>query len=166
MTRGDGQMVENGHPTRKDKIVLIAASLFLVVLAFIAMFVLRNDNAKEREIFKIPVSESELIVYSKENYNSVKVYKQNGRVVINAESESELFDGSQFQFTTDSDITASDVEIIWMTIGGSTKITDDDAGVIAQIKIFDNGEPVFDTTVNFIKNATDAVGEVLKESSK
>ena len=85
---------------------------------------------------------------------------QENPLVVNAESEAAFFDGVQFIVETEGEITSENVEIIWMTIGGKKEQTEDNDRIIAEIKICDNDELIFDTKINFAKKAFDAVEDV------
>ena len=118
--------------------------IFVAVTAY-----LHEKNAdKSEEIFVIPVNNDELFVSLEEKYNSIKVYKQTNMLVINAQSETAFFDGAQFTVETDGKITPEDIEITWMTIGGNTEQAEDNDRIIAEIKIYDNDELIFDKKIN------------------
>ena len=45
------------------------------------------------ELFVVPVTRDELFISSEEGYNSIEIYKQENKLVINALSEAAFFDG-------------------------------------------------------------------------
>lgn len=145
---------------KKGGILLIALVLVIVLL----VFALGNHAGGTTEIFAIPVSADELIAGSSEGYNSVKIYQHENQVIINAKSEAAFFDGAQLTAEASGAVTAEDVEIIWMTVTGGTEKTEDNDRVIAEIKISDNGELIYDTRINFAKKAFDAVEDVLNRT--
>lgn len=57
-----------------------------------------------------------------------------------------------------------DIEITWMTIGGNTEYVEGNDRIIAEIKISDNDELIFDTKINFAKKAFDAIEDVLERN--
>ena len=143
---------------KKEIIVIISLLIFWGCVAY-----LTRDNKKSGEDSVIqPIVGGELLVSSKGGYHSVEIYKQENMLVINAESKAAFFDGAQFTVETQGDISPEDVEIIWMTIGGGTEETEHNDFIIAEIKIHENGELIFETRINFAKKAFDAMGEVLK----
>ena len=73
------------------------------------------------ELFVVPVTRDKLFISSEEGYNSIEIYKQENKLVINAQSEAAFFDGVQFTVEIEGEIAQEDVEIIWMTIGGNTE---------------------------------------------
>ena len=112
----------------------------------------------------VPVTRDELFISSEEGYNSIEIYKQENKLVINAQSEAAFFDGVQFTVEIEGEIAQEDVEIIWMTIGGNTEYVEGNDRIIAEIKISDNDELICDTKINFAKKAIDAIEDVLERN--
>lgn len=147
---------------KRQKLII---GVVVLILLGCAAFLFRNDTEESEEIFQIPVNNGELLTSSKEGYNSVKIYKQEKQLVVNAESEAAFFDGVQFTVETTGEITPENVEVIWMTIGGGTERTADNDRIIAEVKISDNGELICDTKINFAKKAFDALEDVLERTA-
>jgi hypothetical protein len=145
----------------RRKIIII----IVVMLIFwgCTMLIVKNNDNEKREMFSAPVKNNELLVCSEEGFNSIKVYRKENQIVVNAESESAFFEGTQFSVGTSGEITPENVEIIWMTIGGGTEQVEDNDRIIAEIKITDNGELICDTKINFAKKAFEAVEDVLEQ---
>ena len=57
------------------------------------------------ELFVVPVTRDELFISSEEGYNSIEIYKQENKLVINALSEAAFFDGVQFTVEIEGEIT-------------------------------------------------------------
>ena len=145
----------------RRKIIII----IVVMLIFwgCTMLIVKNNDNEKREMFSAPVKNNELLVCSEEGFNSIKVYRKENQIVVNAESESAFFEGTQFSVGTSGEITPENVEIIWMTIGGGTEQVEDNDRIIAEIKITDNGELICDTKINFAKKVFEAVEDVLEQ---
>lgn len=145
----------------RRKIIII----IVVMLIFwgCTMLIVKNNDNEKREMFSAPVKNNELLVCSEEGFNSIKVYRKENQIVVNAESESAFFEGTQFSVGTSGEITPENVEIIWMTIGGGTEQVEDNDRIIAEIKITDNGELICDTKINFAKKAFETVEDVLEQ---
>ena len=148
----------------KKKEILIVITL----LVFIGcMFILFRNNENTQENSDQPaLDDGELLVSSKEGYNSVEIYKQGDVLVICAESESAFFDAIKLTVEPKEDIPPENVEIIWTTLGGGTERTVDNDFIIAEIKITENDDLIFDSKINFAKKAFDAVEEVLQGQMK
>ena len=146
----------------RRKIIII----IVVMLIFwgCTMLIVKNNDNEKREMFSAPVKNNELLVCSEEGFNSIKVYRKENQIVVNAESESAFFEGTQFSVGTSGEITPENVEIIWMTIGGGTEQVEDNDRIIAEIKIYDNDELIFDKKINFAKKGFDAIEDVLERN--
>lgn len=149
---------------KKIKLVGILVAVVMLMLLVVAVYLFEKNADEPEEIFVIPVNSDELFISSEEGYNSIKVYKQENVLVINALSEAAFFDGVQFTVEIDGEITPEDIEIIWMTIGGNTEYVEGDDRIIAEIKISDNDELICDTKINFAKKAFDAIEDVLERN--
>ena len=147
---------------KKLKLVgmLAAVVMFIVVASYLSE---KNVDEPE-ELFVVPVTRDELFISSEEGYNSIEIYKQENKLVINAQSEAAFFDGAQFTVETDGKITPKDIEITWMTIGSNTEQAEDNDRIIAEIKIYDNDELIFDKKINFAKKGFDAIEDVLERN--
>ena len=146
----------------RRKIIII----IVVMLIFwgCTMLIVKNNDNEKREMFSAPVKNNKLLVCSEEGFNSIKVYRKENQIVVNAESESAFFEGTQFSVGTSGEIAPENVEIIWMTIGGGTEQVEDNDRIIAEIKIYDNDELICDTKINFAKKAIDAIEDVLERN--
>lgn len=149
---------------KKLKVVGILAAAVILMFAVVAVYLSEKNADKPEEIFVIPVSSDELFIRSKEGYNSIEIYKQANRLVINAQSEAEFFDGVQFTVEIKGEITPEDIEIVWMTIGGNTEYVEGNDRIIAEIKITHNDELICDTKINFAKKAFDAIEDALERN--
>ena len=147
---------------KKELIIIIALLVFWGCVAY-----LTKDNKKSGEDSVVqPIVGGELLVSSKGGYHAVEVYKLKNMLVINAESESEFFDDTQLTVETQGDISPEDVEIIWTTISGGTEETEDNDFVYAKIKIYENDELIFETKIDFLGKAKEALGETFKRLAK
>lgn len=145
----------------KKKNIALIIFILIFLCSIISLHFLNINNQEKNNVFKIPVNSNQLLSRSEEGYNSVEVYQQKKQLIINARSELEFFDGAQFVLKTHKKLNSSDVEIIWTTIGGGTEKAESNERIIAEIKIKESGEIIFDKKINFLRKAFDAVEEVL-----
>lgn len=135
----------------------------LLVFIGCVVFLSRNNRDSKEDSNQLPLVSGELLVSSKEGYNSVEIYKQENKLVINAQSDAAFFDGVQYSVETQGEINPEDIEIVWKTLGGGTERTEDNDFIIAEIKITENNDLIYDSKINFAKKAFDAVEDVLQE---
>lgn len=145
----------------KRKVIIIIAAVCLALVCGGVLFhnIRKSDSA---------LGDDELLLLSRKGYNSVEIYEQKNKLTIIAKSKAEFFDDTQFTLETSGEITPADVEIIWMTIDGrpELELLEDEDLVIAELKIRENGSLICDKKINFVKKATDAIEDVLKQTTK
>ena len=147
-----------------------ATCILILLLLGCIVLLKRNDAGNHENPFPISVIGGELLMSSREGFDSVTIYRMGDLLVINAESDAEFFDGAQFTVEPKGEIGPEDIEVIWTTLGG--RIRREDAGtedhdfIIAEIRITENGELIFDTKVNFAKKAFEAIEELLQRNKK
>lgn len=149
---------------KKLKLVGMLAAVVMLMFIVVASYLSEKNVDEPEELFVVPVTRDELFISSEEGYNSIEIYKQENKLVINAQSEAAFFDGVQFTVEIEGEIAQEDVEIIWMTIGGNTEYVEGNDRIIAEIKISDNDELICDTKINFAKKAIDAIEDVLERN--
>lgn len=144
----------------------ILTVIVLLVLIGCVVFISRNNTNRQEDPDQLTLDDGELLVSSKEGYNSVEIYKQGDILVICAESESAFFDVIRLTVESQEDIAPENINIIWTTLGGGTERTEDNDFIIAEIKISENDDMIFDSKINFLKKAFDAVEDVLQGQMK
>ena len=65
----------------------------VVMLVVVVVYLFEKNTDETEKIFFIPVNRDELFISSEEGYNSIEIYKQENKLVINAQSEAAFFDG-------------------------------------------------------------------------
>lgn len=78
---------------KKIKLVGILAAVVMLIFVAVTAYLHEKNADKSEEIFVIPVNRDELFISSEEGYNSIEIYKQENKLVINAQSEAAFFDG-------------------------------------------------------------------------
>lgn len=145
---------------KRKGIIIIVVVCFVVVCGGVLFYNTKKSNST--------LGDDNLLLLSRKGYNSVEIYEQKNKLTIIAKSKAEFFDDAQFTVETSGEITPADVEITWMTIDGrpELELLEDEDLVIAELKIKDSGRLICDKKINFVKKATDAVEDVLKQTTK
>ncbi len=150
----------------KKKLIIIVAAV-IVYLGCVMFLYNKKINTEEKgEPVQIAIDHGELLVSSKEGYHSVTVYKKENSLTVYAESDAGFFDGAQFTVETQGEVESEDIEVIWTTLGGGTEKTETNDFIIAEIKISENDNLIFDTKVNFAKKGFEAIEDVFEELMK
>ena len=149
---------------RRSILVVVVAIVLLGCVIF--LYNCKINKEEQREPVQIAIDNGELLVSSREGYNFVAIYKKENSLVIYAESDAAFFDGAQFTVETQGKVEPEDIEVIWTTLGGGTERTENNDLIIAEIKISDDNNLIFDTKVNFAKKGFDAIEELLERQMK
>ena len=149
---------------RRSIFVVVVAIVLLGCVIFLDSYKINNEE--QRIPVQIAIDNGELLVSSREGYNYVTIYKKENSLVIYAESDTVYFDGAQFIVETQGNVEPEDIEVIWTTLGGGTERTEDNDLIIAEIKISEDNNLIFDTKVNFAQKAFEILDELYKRQMK
>ncbi len=149
---------------RRSIFAVVAAIVLLGCVVFLDSYKINNEE--QRIPVQIAIDNGELLVSSREGYNFVTIYKKENSLVIYAESDAYFFDGAQFIVETQGKVEPEDIEVIWTTLGGGTERTEDNDLIIAEIKISEDNNLIFDTKVNFAQKGFEVLEEVLERQMK
>ena len=149
---------------RRSIFVVVVAIVLLGCVIFLDSYKINNEE--QRIPVQIAIDNGELLVSSREGYNFVTIYKKENSLVIYAESDAAFFDGALFTVETQGNVEPEDIEVIWTTLGGGTERTEDNDLIIAEIKISEDNNLIFDTKVNFTKKGFDALEDFLERQMK
>jgi hypothetical protein len=138
----------------------------LSVLSFFGCSV-KGDNesdfvstADARLLFRDTVSpnkeyaedDSDIVYYTVEIYQNA-----DNTVIVNADSNSEFYDKTQYVLEFDKEISEADIDVEWTTVMGNTEPAKDDQLAAAQVSVYENGEIVSRRKINFFKNGIDII---------
>ena len=149
---------------RRSIFVVVVAIVLLGCVIFLDSYKINNEE--QRIPVQIAIDNGELLVSSREGYNYVTIYKKENSLVIYAESDTVYFDGAQFIVETQGKVEPEDIEVIWTTLGGGTERTEDNDLIIAEIKISEDNNLIFDTKVNFAQKGFEILDELFKRQMK
>ena len=77
---------------RRSSFAVVAAIVLLGCVIFLDSYKINNEE--QRIPVQIAIDNGELLVSSREGYNSVTIYKKENSLVIYAESDAYFFDGA------------------------------------------------------------------------
>lgn len=98
---------------------------------------------------------------------SVQVYQEeDNAVIVNATSNSAFFDDLQYEVTCHEKLSASDVDIVWTTLMGSTESTEENQLAVATISLSLNGEVFSERKINFFHKGIEIVTETIDQNKK
>lgn len=96
-------------------------------------------------------------------YYTVDVYQDTDHtILVQADSNFQLFEKTQYTVAYDQSITKSDVSIKWTTLMGNTQSSQDDELAIADISLSHNGTVFSEKKINFVTKAIDIVVDTIE----
>ena len=109
----------------------------------------------------IKTKSEDLVATYKSNFDYVDIYNFNNKIVINVYSESKFDKPNQQVIPFKGNLTKENIEVKWKGIGG-IDLEQGNSGVIAaNIKITQNGEVIFNDTIDLVEKLWDVLPEVL-----
>ena len=115
-------------------------------------------------IYEETVSPNEKYVLNARDivYYTIRVYQdKNHTITVSADSNSLLFDATDYSVPFDQELLESDVHIKWMTLSGSTEETEENQWGLADVTISQNGEVVSQKRVSFVSKGVKAITDVI-----
>lgn len=155
----------------KHKILVSIALLAMLILSGCASgssdhtsSLLSTDNMQKidtQTVYPNPEASGEDRVYY-----TVDVYQDTDHtILVQADSNFQLFEKTQYTVAYDQAITKSDVSIKWTTLMGSTQPSQDDELAIADISLSHNGTVFSEKKINFVTKAIDIVVDTIDQNA-
>lgn len=99
-------------------------------------------------------------------YYTIDVYQDTDHtILVQADSNFQLFEKTKYTVAYDQAITKSDVSIKWTTLMGSTEASQDDELAIADISLSHNGTVFSEKKINFVTKAIDIVVDTIDQNA-
>lgn len=154
----------------KHKILVSIALLAMLILSGCASgssdhtsSLLSTDNMQKidtQTVYPNPEASGEDRVYY-----TVDVYQDTDHtILVQADSNFQLFEKTQYTVAYDQAITKSDVSIKWTTLMGSTEASQDDEVAIADISLSHDGTVFSEKKINFVTKAIDIVVDTIDQN--
>lgn len=154
----------------KHKILVSIALLAMLILSGCASgssdhtsSLLSTDNMQKidtQTVYPNPEASGEDRVYY-----TVDVYQDTDHtILVQADSNFQLFEKTQYTVAYDQAITKSDVSIKWTTLMGSTEASQDDELAIADISLSHDGTVFSEKKINFVTKAIDIVVDTIDQN--
>lgn len=141
---------------RKIRIFRIIFIFLCLLLTYTIISIIFKETNKY-----IKTKSENLVATYKSNFDYVDIYIFNNKIVINVYSESKFDKPNQQVIPFKGNITKENIEVKWKGIGG-IDLEQGNSGVIAaNIKIIQNGEVIFNDTIDLVEKLWDVLPEVL-----
>ena len=151
----------------KRMIVVVVSS---VVLCLSLFFIFQNkiDTSTSNEdltlIYEETVSPNKEYVSNKKDivHYTIKIYQEDkNKVQVYAESNSPVFENTNYSVDYNQKLSKEDIQIKWMTLSGSTEPKENDQLGLANVKILKDGSVVNEKVISFVGKGVKAITDVI-----
>ena len=151
----------------KRMIVVVVSSIVLCLCLFF-IFQIEKDTSTSNEdltlIYEETVSPNKEYVSNKKDivHFSIKIYQEDkNKVQVYAESNSPVFENTNYSVDYNQKLSKEDIQIKWMTLSGSTEPKKNDQLGLANVKILKDGSVVNEKVISFVGKGVKAIRDVI-----
>lgn len=99
--------------------------------------------------------------------DTVQIYQEKDHtIVVRAESNSAFFEDMQYEVAYNAALSESDCEVIWTTLMGNTKYTEEDQLAVARVALYADGEVFSERKINFANGAMDIITDTISQTAQ
>lgn len=151
----------------KRMIVVVVSSIVLCLCLFF-IFQIEKDTSTSNEdltlIYEETVSPNKKYVSNKKDivHYTIKIYQEDkNKVYVYAESNSPVFENTNYSVDYNQKLSKEDIQIKWMTLSGSTEAKKSDQLGLANVKILKDGSVVNEKVISFVGKGVKAITDVI-----
>lgn len=151
----------------KRMIVVVVSSIVLCLCLFF-IFQIEKDTSTSNEdltlIYEEKVSPNKEYVSNKNDivYYTIKIYQEDkNKVYVYAESNSPVFENTNYSVDYNQKLSKEDIQIKWMTLSGSTEPKKNDQLGLANVKILKDGSVFNEKVIRFVGKGVKAITDVI-----
>lgn len=152
----------------KRIIVVVVVSSIVLCLCLFFIFQIEKDTSISNEdltlIYEETVSPNKKYVSNKKDivHYTIKIYQEDKNTVqVHAESNSPIFENTNYRVDYNQKISKKDIQIKWMTLSGSTEAKKSDQLGLANVKILKDGSVVNEKVISFVGKGVKAITDVI-----
>ena len=125
-----------------------------------------NDTEPALEtnlLYENTISPNEKYVENEEDlvYYTVKVYRENGGLLVISHSNSAFSKDMQYEIETDADITKEDISVQWQTLSGETTDSQKNQFGLAVVTVSAEGAVIDQRVISFVGGAVERVADAV-----
>ena len=137
----------------KRMIVVVVSSIVLCLCLFF-IFQIEKDTVSPNK--KYVSNKKDIVHYT------IKIYQEDkNKVYVYAESNSPVFENTNYSVDYNQKISKKDIQIKWMTLSGSTEPKKNDQLGLANVKILKDGSVVNEKVISFVGKGVKAITDVI-----
>lgn len=137
----------------KRMIVVVVSSIVLCLCLFF-IFQIEKDTVSPNK--KYVSNKKDIVHYT------IKIYQEDkNKVYVYAESNSPVFENTNYSVDYNQKISKKDIQIKWMTLSGSTEPKKNDQLGLANVKILKDGSVFNEKVISFVGKGVKAITDVI-----
>ena len=151
----------------KRMIVVVVSSIVLCLCLFFIFQIEKDTSTSNKDltlIYEETVSPNKKYVSNKKDivHYTIKIYQEDKNTVqVHAESNSPIFENSNYRVDYNQKISKKDIQIKWMTLSGSTEAKKSDQLGLANVKILKDGSVFNEKVISFVGKGVKAITDVI-----
>lgn len=151
----------------KRMIVVVVSSIVLCLCLFFIFQIKKDTSTSNKDltlIYEEKVSPNKEYVSNKNDivHYTIKIYQEDKNTVqVHAESNSPVFENTNYSVDYNQKISKEDIQIKWMTLSGSTEPKKNDQLGLANVKILKDGSVFNEKVISFVGKGVKAITDVI-----
>lgn len=151
----------------KRMIVVVVSSIVLCLCLFFIFQIEKDTSTSNKDltlIYEETVSPNKKYVSNKKDivHYTIKIYQEDkNKVYVYAESNSPVFENTNYSVDYNQKISKKDIQIKWMTLSGSTEAKKSDQLGLANVKILKDGSVFNEKVISFVGKGVKAITDVI-----
>lgn len=153
---------------KSKRIIVVVVSSIVLCLCLFFIFQIEKDTSISNEdltlIYEETVSPNKKYVSNKKDivHYTIKIYQEDKNTVqVHAESNSPIFENTNYSVDYNQKVSKEDIQIKWMTLSGSTEPKENDQLGLANVKILKDGSVVNEKVISFVGKGVKAITDVI-----
>ena len=153
---------------KSKRIIVVVVSSIVLCLSLFFMFRNEKDTSSSNKdltlVYEEKVSPNKKYVSDKKDivHYTIKIYQEDKNTVqVHAESNSPIFENTNYTVDYNQKLSKEDIQIKWMTLSGSTEPKKNNQLGLANVKIFKDGSVVNEKVISFVSKGVKAITDVI-----
>lgn len=153
---------------KSKRMIVVVVSSIVLCLSLFFIFQNKTDTSTSNEdltlIYEETVSPNKEYVSNKKDivHYTIKIYQEDkNKVQVYAESNSPVFENTNYSVDYNQKLSKEDIQIKWMTLSGSTEPKKNDQLGLANVKILKDGIVVNEKVISFVGEGVKAITDVI-----
>lgn len=153
---------------KSKRIIVVVVSGIVLCLCLFFIFQIEKDTSTSNKdltlIYEETVSPNKKYVSNKKDivHYTIKIYQEDkNKVCVYAESNSPVFENTNYSVDYNQKLSKEDIQIKWMTLSGSTEAKKSDQLGLANVKILKDGSVVNEKVISFVGKGVKAITDVI-----